>query len=79
MNSTISSFLISDFMLILLGWLIIFCYALQSCFTVVYLSAQFFLYWPAVKAKTVGGVIKNRPPAGALDAALAAEYKVSMT
>ena len=30
-----------------------------------------------MKAKTVGEVIKNRPPAGVLDAALAAEYKVS--
>ena len=63
-------------MLILLGWLSIFYYALQSCFKVVYLSSEFFLYWLAVKAKTVGEVIKNRPPAGVLDAALAAEYKV---
>lgn len=30
----------------------------------------------ALKAKTVGEVIKNRPPAGVLDAALAAEYKM---
>ena len=30
-----------------------------------------------MKAKTVGEIIKNRPPAGILDAALAAQYKVS--
>ena len=29
-----------------------------------------------MKAKTVGEVIKNRPPAGVVDAALAAEYMV---
>lgn len=29
-----------------------------------------------MKAKTVGEIIKNRPPTGILDGALAAEYKV---
>ena len=36
----------------------------------------FALYCLLVKAKTVGEVIKNRPAAGILDAALAEEYKV---
>ena len=66
----------SGFMLMLLLWLSMFYYKLQLCFKVVCLSYSFFLYCLAVKAKAVGEIIKNRPPAGVLDAALAAEYKV---
>ena len=49
--------------------------SLECCLSVllIFLCMVYFL---AVKAKAVGEIIKNRPPAGVLDTALATEYKV---
>ena len=76
MNCVISSFLSSGFMLILLWWLTVF--FIMNCNLVLklFICLHNFPLLASSEGKGSWGDNKNRPPAGILDAALAAEYKV---